>query len=163
MPYNGNTIELRRGFVPNDRSRAQSSRGAFMPAQPSRPAVPTRPMVPNNALVMAANAGLSDPNFRDSIRQMHAEGYPLVKMVEALGLDDELTDPIRQILENLDPTVVAGIRQATLEMLDSKNFMMPLDCTVTDAELGAGIPVEVEVLPESNKPTIHVRPATVAK
>jgi hypothetical protein len=35
---------------------------------------------------------------------------------------------------------------------------MPLDCTVTDAELDEGIPVEVEVLPEMGKDTIHVRP-----
>jgi hypothetical protein len=35
---------------------------------------------------------------------------------------------------------------------------MPLDCTVTDAELQEGIPVDVEVLPEDGKETIHVRP-----
>lgn len=116
-------------------------------------------MVPSNALVMAANNGLGDPNFRASVRQMHAEGYPLVKMVEALGLEDELTDPIREILENLPPDITQEIRDATLAMLDGSNYIMPLDCTVTDAELNAHIPVEVEVLPENKVQTIHVRPA----
>jgi len=115
-------------------------------------------MYPSNALVMAANNGLTDPNFRDSVRQMHEEGYPLVKMVEALGLEDELTEPIRAILENLPADVTEGIRKATLAMLDSKNYAMPLDCTVTDAELAAHIPVEVEVIPEHDVQTIHVRP-----
>lgn len=122
------------------------------------PSQPLRPMYPSNALVMAANNGLTDPNFRDSVRQMHEEGYPLVKMVEALGLEDELTEPIRAILENLPADVTEGIRKATLAMLDSKNYAMPLDCTVTDAELAAHIPVEVEVIPEHDVQTIHVRP-----
>ena len=89
---------------------------------------------------------------------MHAEGYPLVKMVEALGLEDDMTARIREILNGLAPDVVEGIRQATLEMLDSTEYMMPLDCTVTDSELDQGVPVEVEVLPEDGVDTIHVRP-----
>ena len=32
-------------------------------------------------------------------------------------------------------------------MLDSTDYVMPLDCTVTDAELDEGIPVDVEVAP----------------
>ena len=115
-------------------------------------------MIPTNALVMAANKGLTGADFRASVRQMHAAGYPLVQMVEVLGLEDDMTDRIRQILEDLSPEVVEGIRQATIEMLDSTEYMMPLDCTVTDAELEKGIPVEVEVLPENGKDTIHVRP-----
>ena len=42
-------------------------------------------------------------------------------------------------------------------MLDSSDYEMPLDCTVTDTELNQGVPVAVEVLPEHGKQTIHVR------
>ena len=77
-----------------------------------------RPMLPANALLMARNRGLADKDFRESVRQMHNEGYPLVKMVEALGLDDDMTERTRQILDELAPDVVEGIRRATLEMLD---------------------------------------------
>jgi hypothetical protein len=115
-------------------------------------------MLPGNVLVVAANAGLADPNFRASVRQMHAEGYPLVKMVEALGLEDDMTKRIRQILENLPKNVVEGIRRATLDMLDSGVYEIPLDCTVTDGELESGVPVDVEVEREQGRPTIHVRP-----
>jgi hypothetical protein len=115
-------------------------------------------MLPSNALVMATNKALASKDFRDSVREMHAEGYPLVKMVEALGLEDDMTARIREILEQLPDEVVGEIRQATLEMLDSGDYTMPLDCTVTDAELQDGIPVDVEVLPEDGKETIHVRP-----
>jgi hypothetical protein len=125
-----------------------------MPPQPVNPV----PMLPANALVMAVNKSLADKDFRESIRQMHAEGYPLVKMVEDLGLEDDMTKRIREILEQLPADVVKGIRDATIEMLDSSDYVMPLDCTVTDAELDAGIPVDVEVVPESGKETIHVRP-----
>ena len=89
---------------------------------------------------------------------MHAEGYPLVDMVEALGLEDDMTKRIREILVDLPDDVVDGIRKATLEMLDSTDYVMPLDCTVTDAELNEGIPVDVEVLPEHGNGHIHVRP-----
>ena len=116
------------------------------------------PMTPTNALVMAANKALADKNFRESVRQMHAENYPLVDMVDALGLEEDMTVRIREILETLPDDVTAGIRRATLDMLDSKVYVMPLDCTVTDAELKEGIPVDVEVLPEGGKQTIHVRP-----
>lgn len=115
-------------------------------------------MVPSNTLVMAANRSLSNPDFRDSVRQMHAEGYPLVDMVEALGLDDDMTARIRAILVDLPADAVAGIRKATLEMLDSGNFVMPLECRVTDAELDAGVPVAVDVVPEKGTETIRIRP-----
>jgi hypothetical protein len=115
-------------------------------------------MIPSNPLVMATNKSLADKNFRDSVRQMHAENYPLVAMVDALGLEDDMTARIREILENLPEDVVEGIRKATLEMLDSADYVMPLDCTVTDAELEKGVPVDVEVVPEDGRPTIHVRP-----
>ena len=116
-------------------------------------------MVPSNPLVQAANTALANKDFRDSVRQMHEAGYPLVDMVEALGLEEEMTQRIRQILLDLPDEVVAGIRQATLEMLDSGNFVMPLECLVTDAELDAGVPVEVDVAPEQGVETIHIRPA----
>jgi hypothetical protein len=116
-------------------------------------------MVPSNSLVQAANTALANKDFRDSVRQMHEAGYPLVDMVEALGLDEEMTQRIRQILVDLPDEVVAGIRQATLEMLDSGNFVMPLACQVTDAELDAGVPVAVDVAPDKGVDTIHIRPA----
>ena len=109
---------------------------------------------------MASNAALADPDFRASVRQMHAEGYPLVKMVDALGLEDDMTPQVRKILEDLPPHVVANIRKAVLAMLDSTEYEIPLNCTVTDAELETGHPVHVEVEPEQGRPTIHVRPAS---
>jgi hypothetical protein len=116
-------------------------------------------MVPSNPLVMAANTALANKDFRDSVRQMHAAGYPLVDMVETLGLEEDMTQRIRQILVDLPDDVVAGIRRATLEMLDSGNFVMPLECAVTDAELEAGSPVDVEVTPEQGIETIRIRPS----
>lgn len=128
-----------------------------MPQDSSNPS-PSPLGIPTNALVMAANKSLADKDFRESVRQMHAEQYPLVDMVDALGLEEDMSARIRQILEGLSDDVVEGIRKATLEMLDSKDYVMPLDCNVTDAELEKGIPVDVEVLPEDGKQTIHVRP-----
>src|SRR6185437_5111514 len=98
---------------------------------PDNQGVPT-PRDPGVAIVIAANAALGDPTFRDSARKMHAEGYRLVKMVDALGLEDDLTAEIRGILDGLDPEVVAGIRKATLDMLDGTEYAMPLDCNVTE-------------------------------
>ena len=114
-------------------------------------------MSPNNVLLVAANAALADPNFRESVKEMHAGGYPLVQMVEALGLDDEMNDRMRQILEQLSPDAVTGIRAATLDMLEGRNFVMPVICTVPDS--GLAQPVAVEVSPENGTPTIHVHPA----
>ena len=86
-------------------------------------------------LLIAANAALADPNFRASVKQMHAEGYPLVQMVGALGLDDDMSARIRQILESLPDDVVAGIRTATLAMLDRGTYALPVICTVPAADL----------------------------
>jgi len=119
---------------------------------------PNQPRVPSDPLVVAANAGLGNPDFRKSVRKMHAENYPLVKMVDALGLEDDMTDQIKKILEALPEDVVDGIRRATLAMLDSGDYEMPLNCTVTDAELASGTPVDVKVEPLGGRPTIHVRP-----
>jgi hypothetical protein len=117
-----------------------------------------QPVSPGEELLLiAADAALADPNFRASVRQMHAEGYPLVQMVGALGLDDDMSDRIRQILEGLPDDAIAGIRTATLAMLDSDDYQMPVVCTVPASDLGK--PVSVEVSPEKGVPTIHVRAA----
>jgi hypothetical protein len=109
-------------------------------------------------LVIAANAALADPNFRASVRQMHAEGYPLVDMVSALGLDDDMSDRVRGILEGMSDDEVAGIRAAILTMLDGDSYTMPVICTVAASDLDK--PVSVSVSPEKGTPTIHVRSAT---
>ena len=52
---------------------------------------------------------------------MHTEGpKSAIQMVEALGLDDEMSDRIRRILEALPPDVVAEIRAAALAMLATR-------------------------------------------
>jgi hypothetical protein len=125
--------------------------GRFAPSR-------SRPMSPaDDELLIAANAAFADPNFRASVKQMHAEGYSLVRMVEALGLDGDMTARIRQILESLSDDAVAGIRAATLAMLDSGDYVLPVICTVPASDLDQ--PVSVEVSPEKGTPTIHVRPA----
>ncbi len=113
---------------------------------------------PASALVRATNQALADKDFRDCVRAMHVNGYPLVDMVDALGLEDDMTKRIRQIVEELPPDVVRGIRAATIEMLDSRDYEMPLDCSVTDAQLDRGVPVDVDVVPDAGGRTIHVRP-----
>ena len=112
---------------------------------------------PSFALVQAANAALQDPKLVASIRQMHDEGYPLVKMVEALALDDEMDDQLRKVIEKISPDVVTGIREATLEMLDRGGHDLPLDCNVTPEEVDGGVPVDVEVVDEDNVRTIRSR------
>ena len=117
-------------------------------------------MPPAEPLVIAANAALADPNVRATVRQMHEAGVPLVQMVEALGLDDDMSRHIREIVEHLAPDVVAGIRQATLTMLDDSQGQLPLDCSVTREQLDRGAPVTVNVSPEQGIPTIRIRPAS---
>lgn len=106
------------------------------------------------ALVIAVNAALADPVFRERVTQMHADGMPLIQMVEALGLAADLTDRIRQALLGLPPEVEAGIRAATLEMLDGTSYQMPLDCTA-----GRDQPVAVDVAVVAGTSIIQVRPA----
>jgi len=89
---------------------------------------------------------------------MHEEGRSLVQMVEDLGLEEDMTARIQQILEGLPPEVVQSIRQATLQMLDGTEYEMPLDCMVSNDELESGVPVDVDVLPEDGRPTIRIRP-----
>jgi hypothetical protein len=119
-----------------------------------------RAMSPNDdVLVRAVNRALADPNFRASVQQLHAEQCPLVDMVETLGLDDDMSDEIRQILAGLSSDVVAGIRAATLAMLDTTAYEMPLACSVTNAELVAGIAVDVSVGVVDGTQVIQVQPA----
>jgi hypothetical protein len=114
-------------------------------------------MTPGDPAVLAVNRALEDPNFRASVRQMHAENYPLLKMVEALGLEDDISPEIRQILADLPPDVVAGIRHATLAMLDRDGRTMPLSCNLSGPELQIGTPIDVDVASIDGEPTIRVR------
>jgi hypothetical protein len=116
-------------------------------------------MPPNEPLVVAANAALADPAVRDIVREMHQAGAPLLQMIEALGLDDEMSTRVRDIVAQLPPQVIAGIRQATVTMLDGGGAALPLDCSVTQAQLDAGTPVTVEVPIEGGAATIRIRPA----
>lgn len=111
------------------------------------------------ALVLAANAAFADPEFRETVRAMHRQEYPLVRMVTDLGLDDELTDDIRAVLDSLSPEVVAEIRAATLAMLDRDEQQLPLACAVQPDELRAGVPVKVEVTKVAGSDTIQVSKA----
>jgi hypothetical protein len=117
-------------------------------------------MPPGLEIVDAANAALADPAVRDAVREMHQQDAPLLQMVEALGLDDDLTTRVRLIVGELSPQVVAGIREATVAMLDAGGVAMPGDCSVTVAELGDGVPVDVDVVREAGGSTIRVRPAS---
>jgi hypothetical protein len=115
-------------------------------------------MAPGEALVLAANKALQNADVRASIRDMHAQKYPLIRMVEALGLEDDLTKEIRKALEDLPPNVVEGIRQATLQMLDdpSEQYTMPLDCDVSNDQLGSGISAHLETDPVNGRLTIAI-------
>jgi hypothetical protein len=115
-------------------------------------------MPPNLTIVTSANASLADPDVRERVKQMHSAGDSLVSMVEALGLP--MDDRVRQILEGLSPDVVAGIRQATLAALEAGGSALPLDCVVTEAQLGGAQAVDVDVPDVSGTRTIRVRPAS---
>jgi hypothetical protein len=117
--------------------------------------------LPGDTIVQAANRSFQDDaNFRERVRRMHEAGYPLVKMVQDLGLDGAMSDEVRQVIESLPPSVVEGIRQATLAMLDAGTNELPLDCAVEARDLPDGVAVNVAVLSEHNVPTIVVRPST---
>ena len=94
-------------------------------------------------LVVQTNAALAEPANRDRVREMHAQGLPLVDMVDALGLSGALTPELRATISDLPPDVVEEIRQATLEMLDRGESEMPLDCSVSDADIASGVQVDV--------------------
>ena len=114
-------------------------------------------MVATAPLVVATNDALANPEVQARVREMHAADTPLLDMVDALGLSDDMTPETRGVIQGLSPDVVAGIRQATLEALDGGRTKMPIDCGITDAELASG--VDVDVVQSAEGPTIHVRPA----
>jgi hypothetical protein len=84
-----------------------------------------QPIDPSSALVGAVMSQLGDKHFRASLRHMHQQGYPLLKIVEALGLDDDVSPALRTALENLGPDDIAEIRRRTLEMLDRTEAARP--------------------------------------
>jgi hypothetical protein len=128
---------------------------------PDTPVARHRPVGdPGMAIVIDANAALTNPATRDQIRAMHAQGLPLLQMVDQLGLAGVLSPEVRAILEGLPADVVAGIRQATVAMLDSTEFVMPIDCRVTQNDLSRGTQVNVSVGDELGRPTIRVTPTT---
>ena len=115
-------------------------------------------MSPDDTFVMAVNRALENEDVRASIRQMHAENYPLVKMVEALGLEEDMPKRVRDILEGLPESVVIGIREATLQMLGGTEYAMPVDCMVTNSQVKSGLPLVVEVATDKGRLTIRVAP-----
>jgi len=108
-------------------------------------------------LITNVNRQLTDAGFTDEIRAMHANQTPLIDMVEALGLGDEMSDAVRQIVGGLSTEVVAAIRQATLEMLDGPTRVMPVDCNLSQTQIDTGTPVVVSVIAEDGQETILVR------
>ena len=108
--------------------------------------------------VEKTNDALADPANRERVREMHAQGVPLVDMVEQLGLGSTLTPELRAIITGLAPDVVEGIRQATLEMLDRGESAMPLDCQVSDDDIAGGVQVAV-VQSSSGQEQIQIRQA----
>ena len=115
-------------------------------------------MVLETRLVVATNDALTNPEVQARVREMHAEDTPLLDMVDALGLGDDMTPEIRAALQGLSPDVVAGIRRATLDALDNGRTDMPLDCDITEADVVAGA-VDVDVVESEEGPTIQIRPS----
>ena len=86
-------------------------------------------MSPNEEeLVIAANAAMADPNFRASVRQMHAENYPLVAMVDgivapvtttALG---KLTGHLLRLPRNLSKEEGAALNDALRAFVGTENL-----------------------------------------
>jgi hypothetical protein len=80
----------------------------------------SQPVDPSDALVIAVTSQLGDKHFRASLRKMHEEGYPLVRIIDDLGLEEEVSPALRTTLENLGPDAIDSIRKATFELLDSE-------------------------------------------
>ncbi len=114
-------------------------------------------MVLADSLVVATNDALTNPEVQARVREMHAADMPLLDMVDALGLGDDMSPEIRAVIQGLSPDVVAGIRQATLDALDNGRTEMPLDCDITEAEVASGI--DVDVVRSAVGPTIQIRPS----
>ena len=87
-------------------------------------------MSPGDNIVRAANRALKDPAVRQKVEEMHAQGASLMDMINALGLEDVFTDPVRKIVESLPNDVIAGIRHATVHTLKGGISDPPLDCRV---------------------------------
>jgi hypothetical protein len=115
-------------------------------------------MPPSDPIVLAANGALADPQVREAVREMHRADTPLLQMVDALGLDDDMSARIRDIVAGLSPDVVTGIRDATVALLDGGGAVLPVDCSVSPAQLDGGTPVTVDVTDEGGTATIRVRP-----
>jgi hypothetical protein len=106
------------------------------------------------------NGKLADDDaFRQQIRDLHARQAPLIEMVEALGLQAQMSDAVRKIVAGLDAAQVDGIRKATLEMLDRAGNQMPVDCNLSQTEIDRGAPVTVAVVDEKGVDMIQVRAA----
>ncbi len=113
-------------------------------------------MVAIAPIVQASNEALRDPGVRARVREMHAADTPLLDMVDALDLADEMSPEIRAVIQGLSPDVVASIRQAMLDMLDNDETVMPIECGMSDAELASG--VDVDVVQSRARLTVQVRP-----
>jgi hypothetical protein len=115
---------------------------------------------PGGGLITIVNVRLADEDFRQEIRNMHANQASLLDMVEALGLSGEMSLAVRNIVAAVSPAEVEGIRQATLEMLDRAENVMPVDCNLSQTEIDGGASVAVAVVDEAERLTIQVRAAT---
>jgi hypothetical protein len=119
-------------------------------------------------LVVAVNRALQDPNVRTSIRNWHKAKFPLVEMVETLGLEEDMTEAIRKLVESLSPAVVESIREATLDMLNrvdagvDPTYAMPLQCEITAQQLDSGAAVDVTVQDKDGLPTIFTQLANAS-
>ena len=117
-------------------------------------------MSPGGGLIRLIDSRLPVEAFRQQIRDMHAQNTPLLQMVDDLGLANEMSAPVREVVAGLSAADVAAIRQATLEMLDRHENRMPVDCDLTEAQIDAGEPVTVTVTDTPPARRITVRAAT---
>lgn len=111
-------------------------------------------------LITMINSRLADDAFRQQVIELNATDMTFVGMVEALGLAVEMSDAVRQIVENLPANVVAEIRAATTHALTAGESVMPVDCNLSQTDIDRGAPVTVAVVDEAGNPTIRVRSAT---
>jgi hypothetical protein len=108
-------------------------------------------------LITMINARLADDGFRQQVLALLATDATFVDMVEALGLAGEMSDPVRRIVEQLSPDVVAQIRAAGTETFARGQNTMPVDCNLSQTEIDRGAAVKVSVVEEAGSPTILVR------
>jgi hypothetical protein len=109
-------------------------------------------MAPPKKAPHYANAAFADPNASvPAWKQMHAEGYPLVRMVENKSRRPREC-PHPRILESLDD-VVAGIRAAPRDA--RSHYGLPVICCFG----GRPRPARCREVAPGSMPTIHVRRA----